>query len=1582
MGTPRPPITLDDLSRIDLDKPPLVLFTIDTAGKREFKQQVTVFGINDNEQTVVVRIRYQNYCAVSVPDHFGQRELDAFTNSVLGSKKKAFAGRTELFKDGQNLCGYLRYSKFIIIYHDEVSTPRWLLNKFLEPVDISRCKHQLGISEDEFSFPIFEANLTVEKRLATIHKINAGAWFEVPGDAYTIVMSTRARQELRANQYKTIITDECPNFSDDVAKHIRDFVYDDVLRCPSYEPSRTGAVRGIPYVRDSITSCQMEIVVHDSNLIKHRPDITKIPVLRVLSIDGEMSAKSRLFPDPTKADDCNISIGVYMDYRNKGRNQIEPAVLSIFQCRNAAEEAEARARGKVHIYPCGPMEPITWEQFVADEFNGMAETPGAREAYIYRKAQSRITREQFLQEFEGNALEFEAAWEKRKWEMVQASERRMLHCKAVIYKQFDPDIVLTYNGDIFDWPFWYKSAEKLGILEKRAVSEYSNFEVWAIPDVLLARSGQPQFGRFSRFTNEVCQLVAANFSSSAKGNQESFKVEMSGRWHIDLLKDVRDSFTLPSYALEEVAKHFLKQRKLEISPMELMNAFDFGTKEQKQQVLEYCGQDCRLLVKLIDFFSTTAKYTEIARNTLLNVSPLIHNGQQQRLYQLLLNECISPENERRFFIPTRAREEHETEVDSIECLDFHWDVDEKVDEDLGLDWKELNAIEDPVQRTKEAARKRAEIRQLRGDAIVGEQRPFSFKCPPNMPMSDYMSVSQQLSELSTKAQQDAKIEKQDKSKAKTAKKNKKSFPGAIQMPPVRGLHIKPTNTLDFNSMYPKIIIFFNLSFETYLTLDDLKKHPHLKPRIWRPPVWNEEKKQFERAIITGDYWEFTLANGETVRFLASAEHSPHGFQGVLPRLLLKLLAARKVAKKDMAIAKEAMDAIKEEIKTLEKQKTKAKSDYADAKEQLKASELSDARRKELLAKLEEYSATYINANQRQGALKIVANSGYGFTGARHGILPQPAIAAVVTFIGVKLLLAMKMILEKTYDGRDADHPFVKICYGDTDSLFPQYNQPQEIEQEHKETQASIIKALDSSEEADTRSADHFQEWVTEFISLGRLRKMFLFDDDALKAWLAEAAINDSAQVSLIKLQKLARRVMQIEHLLFSVKHGAESAELVNYLLNGAGIVELEKVCDPWMLVSKKRYAYIKLMIESLLKNGKIKTGLEVYKLANKIIDVGTLEISGLSNKRRDSCMLVHEVMDTFFEEVFRNHDLASAYKRVRSLLQELYNYDTPIHKLLLSKKLAAHYDSDKHPHYQVALKKKRRSAGSEPPVGSRVPYYMREVPYGTLKTWEKDKRMQELAEDPEYGIHHDVIYNAQWYKDRQLTKPLMEVFMWASYGHLIPEGEKKTGKLFKEYAKMAKDKIFGGLNKVKRFSSCPETRKEMAEKGGVRQFFNTLPVCQLCPVPTSAVVCHRCRQFVDQRLDIMVDKLVETRERERVSWLKCYDCPATGGDFAKAKLCEAFTCPNFSLRKTESMHAVGLQDKIRAMRDLPPVPASELAPPPNIKKAKAPRPHIQIAMEVDVDPKKTSKGIPDIGAEFFGGKKKARAEYRQLTLKF
>lgn len=81
---------------------------------------------------------------------------------------------------------------------------------------------------------------------------------------------------------------------------------------------------------------------------------------------------------------------------------------------------------------------------------------------------------------------------------------------------------------------------------------------------------------------------------------------------------------------------------------------------------------------------------------------------------------------------------------------------------------------------------------------------------------------------------------------------------------------------------------------------------------------------------------------------------------------------------------------------------------------------------------------------RQLALKISANSVYGFTGATVGKLPCLAISSSVTAFGRQMIEHTKRMVEEHYTIKNGYDHDAQVIYGDTDSVMVKFG-PQELE---------------------------------------------------------------------------------------------------------------------------------------------------------------------------------------------------------------------------------------------------------------------------------------------------------------------------------------------------------------------------------------------------------------------------------------------------------------------------------------------------------------------------------------------------------
>ena len=270
---------------------------------------------------------------------------------------------------------------------------------------------------------------------------------------------------------------------------------------------------------------------------------------------------------------------------------------------------------------------------------------------------------------------------------------------------------------------------------------------------------------------------------------------------------------------------------------------------------------------------------------------------------------------------------------------------------------------------------------------------------------------------------------------------------ATVFPPNPGVYDKVI-PFDFNSLYPSTIIAYNICFST-LVLDDsvpddlchvMSWSDHQgcthDPKVIRKTELNEiiKKKEAEIAELRkerdkkgnkdkkGDYnamideikketkpfrEERTELNKSKPKHIICCPRKYRWLKkplGVLPEILIHLLDTRKATKNLLKDAKAKLKTMKEGTLEYEAQAT-----YCDI------------------------------LDQRQNALKISANSGYGITGARKGYLTCMPVAMCTTYMGrVAIEKASKAIVE--------NHKGV-LVYGDTDSnyvSFPHLNTAKEL----------------------------------------------------------------------------------------------------------------------------------------------------------------------------------------------------------------------------------------------------------------------------------------------------------------------------------------------------------------------------------------------------------------------------------------------------------------------------------------------------------------------------------------------------------
>ncbi|KAJ3336227.1 DNA polymerase delta catalytic subunit [Gonapodya sp. JEL0774] len=342
------------------------------------------------------------------------------------------------------------------------------------------------------------------------------------------------------------------------------------------------------------------------------------------------------------------------------------------------------------------------------------------------------------------------------------------------------------------------------------------------------------------------------------------------------------------------------------------------------------------------------------------------------------------------------------------------------------------------------------------------------------------------------------------------------YEGATVIEPERGYYDTPIATLDFNSLYPSIMMAHNLCYSTLITSDLIQKY-------------NLEKDK--------DY-VVTPSNDMFVK--------PTLRKGLLATVLENLLSARKRAKAEL---KNERDPFRRAV-----------------------------------------------LDGRQLALKISANSVYGFTGATNGRLPCVEISQSVTAYGRTMIEQTRLLVEEKFSISNGYPHNARVIYGDTDSVMVKFG----------------------------------GEDMTEVMKLGR-----------------EAA----------------------EHV---TKHFVKPINL-----------EFEKVYFPYLLINKKRYA------------GLYWTNPSKYD---------KMDTKGIETVRRDSCLLVQNLLETSLRKILVERDVAGAVAYTKQIISDLLQNKIDMSQLVLTKQLTKQDYTAKQAHVELAERMRKRDPGSAPNLGDRVAY--------------------------------------------------------------------------------------------------------------------------------------------------------------------------------------------------------------------------------------------------------------------------------------
>lgn len=315
--------------------------------------------------------------------------------------------------------------------------------------------------------------------------------------------------------------------------------------------------------------------------------------------------------------------------------------------------------------------------------------------------------------------------------------------------------------------------------------------------------------------------------------------------------------------------------------------------------------------------------------------------------------------------------------------------------------------------------------------------------------------------------------------------------------------------------------------------------------------------------------------------------------------------------------------------------------------------------------------------------------------------------------------------------------------------------------------------------------------------------------------------------------------------------GRDAAERVSATFVSPIRLEFEKVYNPYLLISKKRYA------------GLLWTRADAWD---------RIDTKGIETVRRDNCLLVRSVVSTCLRKILveRRPDDAADY--VKRVISDLLLNRLDLSLLVVSKGLTQDADAyeGKAAHVELAKKMRRRDAATAPAVGDRVPYVIVKAARGA-KTYEK-------AEDPLYALRHNLPIDCQHYLDHHLAQPLLRLF----------------GPILKE----PRDLLAGAHTR------SISVATPSAASGGIMRFAHRRLTCLACRAglgPGETTVCAHCAPREAEVYATLAAGVGDLQRQFGALWTQCQRCQ---GSLHQDVLCAARDCPIF-YRRTKVQKELG-----------------------------------------------------------------------------
>ena len=155
----------------------------------------------------------------------------------------------------------------------------------------------------------------------------------------------------------------------------------------------------------------------------------------------------------------------------------------------------------------------------------------------------------------------------------------------------------------------------------------------------------------SKINAYECKIKTKKLNSAALGDNELKMLPMPGTFTFDLMKSVQAEKKLESYSLNFVAKTYIGDQKIDMSPREMFDRYEEGDSKKLGEVADYCLKDTELPLKIMKRLKTIPNLLEMASASWVPINFLTERGQQIKVFSLLAMTA----RQSGFLIPTKRK---------------------------------------------------------------------------------------------------------------------------------------------------------------------------------------------------------------------------------------------------------------------------------------------------------------------------------------------------------------------------------------------------------------------------------------------------------------------------------------------------------------------------------------------------------------------------------------------------------------------------------------------------------------------------------------------------------------------------------------------------------------------------------------------------------------------------------------------------------------------------------------------------------------------------------------------------------------